>query len=189
MNTDFKYVDQQPDNHKLKELKVWPVSELVTYGFNASDAKMENGGKHLSPKEFHEAMDLENTVMIDVRNFNETVIGKFSHPNLLDPCMRKSTEFPQWVENNMSKLQGKKILMYCTGGIRCERASAFLTQKGLTDINQLEGGIHRYLEAYKEDGGKWIGKNYTFDKRFSHGADKCEVISKCVVCNAPWERY
>lgn len=77
MNTDFKYVDQQPDNHMLKELKVWPVSELVTYGFNASDAKMENGGKHLSPKEFHEAMGLDNTVMIDVRNFNETLIGKF----------------------------------------------------------------------------------------------------------------
>jgi predicted sulfurtransferase len=134
-------------------------------------------------------MGLDNTVMIDVRNFNETTLGKFSHPNLLDPCMRKSTEFPQWVDNNMSKLQGKKILMYCTGGIRCERASAFLTQKGLTDINQLEGGIHRYLEAYQKDGGKWIGKNYTFDKRFSHGADNCEIISKCVICDAPWERY
>ena len=73
-------------------------------------------------------MDLPNTVMIDVRNFNETIIGKFKHPNLLDPCMRKSTEFPQWVKDNRSKLEGKKILMYCTGGIRCERASAYLTQ-------------------------------------------------------------
>lgn len=136
-------------------------------------------------------MELENTVMIDVRNFNESIIGHFNPPasKLLDPCMRKSTEFPGWVDNNMQQLQGKKILMYCTGGIRCERASAYLTQKGLTDINQLEGGIHRYLEQYPLDGGHWIGKNYTFDKRFSHGAKKSEVISKCVVCREPWERY
>ena len=149
------------------------------------------GGNHLSPAEFHKAMELPNTVMIDVRNFNESVIGKFNPPTskLLDPGMRKSTEFPGWVDNNMHQLQGKKILMYCTDGMRCERASAYLAQKGLTDINQLEGGIHRYLESYPLDGGHWIGKNYTFDKRFSHGAQKCDVISKCVICKEPWERY
>lgn len=145
----------------------------------------------MSPKDFHKAMELPNTVMIDVRNFNETIIGKFQPPNIkvLDPCMRRSTEFPAWVSKNMSTLQGKKILMYCTGGIRCERASAYLTQQGLTDINQLEGGIHRYLEEYEEDGGHWKGKNYTFDKRFSHGAKKCDVIATCVMCDVPWERY
>jgi predicted sulfurtransferase len=90
----------------LRELKVWPVGELVTYGFNAYDAQIENGGTHLSPKEFHKAMELPNTVMIDVRNFNETVIGKFNPPNVpvLDPCMRKSTEFPAWVSKNMKNL-------------------------------------------------------------------------------------
>ena len=79
--------------------------------------------------------------------------------------------------------------MYCTGGVRCERASAFVKNKGIEDVYQLEGGIHRYLEAYPEDGGHWIGKNYTFDKRYSHGAEKCEVISACVNCKQPWERY
>ena len=95
-------------------------------------------------------MELPNTVIIDVRNFNETVIGKFNPPGskLLDPCMRKSTEFPAWVDKNLPILKGKKILMYCTGGIRCEKASAFLNGKGLTDINQLEGGIHRYLDEF-----------------------------------------
>ena len=129
--------------------------------------------------------------MIDVRNYNESLIGKFNPPagKLLDPCMRKSTEFPQWVLNNKSQLEGKKILMYCTGGIRCERASAYLKTVGLEDVNQLDGGIHRYLDKYPEDGGHWIGKNYTFDKRFSHGAEKSDVISKCVVCDEPWERY
>ena len=149
------------------------------------------GGNHLTPEGFHKAMELPNTVMIDVRNFNESVIGKFNPPaaKLLDPGMRKSTEFPGWVDHNMHQLKGKKILMYCTGGIRCERASAYLSQKGLTDINQLEGGIHRYLESYPLDGGHWIGKNYTFDKRFSHGAEKSDVIAKCVICKEPWERY
>lgn len=175
----------------LRELKVWPVAELVTYGFGASEGSIHNGGNHLTPKEFHKAMELPNTVMIDVRNFNESVIGKFNPPKsiLFDPKMRKSTEFPKWIDDNMSKLQGKKILMYCTGGIRCERASAFLVERGLQDVNQLEGGIHRYLDEFPEDGGHWIGKNYTFDKRFSHGAKECEVISKCVVCDEPWERY
>jgi predicted sulfurtransferase len=79
--------------------------------------------------------------------------------------------------------------MYCTGGIRCERASSYLKTVGLENVNQLEGGIHRYLDAYPEDGGHWIGQNYTFDKRFSHGAKKCDVVGKCTICNEPWERY
>ena len=77
-------------------MKVWPVAELVTYGFNAYDADIKSGGNHLTPEEFHKAMELDNTVVIDVRNYNESVIGKFNPPKakLLDPCMRKSTEFP-----------------------------------------------------------------------------------------------
>jgi len=79
----------------------------------------------------------DNAVMIDVRNYNESVIGRFDPPGdkVLDPKMRKSTEFPQWVQDHYDQLQGKKVLMYCTGGIRCERASAYLTSIGLKDIN------------------------------------------------------
>ena len=189
--TDFKYVDGLPENHMLKDFKVFPVTEIVTYGFNPSDAPLEKTGVHLPPEEFHKALEDKDVVVIDVRNFNETLIGKFVAPNgeVLDPCMRRSTEFPKWVEKNKSKLKDKKVLMYCTGGVRCERASAFVKNKGIDDVYQLEGGIHRYLEAYPEDGGHWIGKNYTFDKRYSHGATKCEVISSCVNCKLPWERY
>ena len=189
--TDFKYVDDLPDNHKLKDFKVFPVSEIVTYGFSPKDAPLEKTGIHLPPTEFHKALEDKDVVVIDVRNFNETLIGKFVAPNgeVLDPCMRRSTEFPKWVENNKSKLKDKKVLMYCTGGVRCERASAFVKNKGIKNVYQLEGGIHRYLEAYPEDGGHWIGKNYTFDKRFSHGAERGQVISSCVNCKQPWERY
>tara|TARA_B110000285_G_scaffold155028_1_gene172974 strand:+ start:142 stop:369 length:228 start_codon:yes stop_codon:yes gene_type:complete len=75
---------------------VFPVTEIVTYGFSAFDAPVTNGGNHLKPEEFHKAMSDPNSVMIDVRNYNESLIGKFNPPagKLLDPCMRKSTEFP-----------------------------------------------------------------------------------------------
>ena len=86
--------------------------------------------------------------MIDVRNYNESLIGKFAPPGdkVLDPMMRRSTEFPQWVADNKAKLANKKVLMYCTGGVRCERASAYMGSQGIQNIYQLEGGIHRYLE-------------------------------------------
>jgi hypothetical protein len=118
-STDFKYVDFLPDNKFLKGLKVWAVQEIVTYGFQPEDAPLDKSGVHLNPSEFHSALEDPNAVVIDVRNFNETVIGKFSSPvaEVLDPCMRKSTEFPKWVEQNISKLKDKKVLMYCTGKI------------------------------------------------------------------------
>mgnify|MGYP005993616591 CR=1 FL=1 len=104
-----------------------------------------------------------DTVVIDVRNFNETVVGKFAPPSaplessttaegsalpkggakVLDPCMRRSTEFPQWIRDHHDELKDKKVLMYCTAGVRCERASAFLKNEGINNVYQLEGGIHR----------------------------------------------
>ena len=191
----------------------------MTYGFDPKLAPLEMTGNHLTPQQFHDAMADPRSVVIDVRNFNETLIGKFAPPGtpslsssssssantgngkhktaddilsnekVLDPLMRRSTEFPEWVEKNKHKLKGKKVLMYCTGGVRCERASAYVRNIGIEDVSQLEGGIHRYLEAFPEDGGYWVGKNYTFDKRFSHGAKSCDVISVCVHCSQPWERY
>jgi len=189
---DFKFVDGLPLSQMLKGIKCWPVSEIVTYGVDPKDAPLNAGGTHLSPQSFHLALQDENSVAIDVRNVNETAIGRFapeSGAQVLDPQMRRSTEFPDWVARNREQLEGKKILMYCTGGVRCERASAFMGNQGIKNIFQLEGGIHRYLEEYKSNGGHWIGKNYTFDRRFSHGADNAEVISSCVACGERWDRY
>jgi len=190
-STDFKYVDGQSDNKRLKELKVWPVTEIVTYGFDPADAPLNLRGTHLKPREFHKAMEDPNAIMIDVRNFNESLIGRFAPPAcpVLDPQMRRSTEFPEWVENHKKDLEGKKVLMYCTAGVRCERASAFMRNKGVQNVFQLDGGIHRYLDEFPQDGGYWVGKNYTFDKRFSHGATVSQVVSSCVVCAQPWDRY
>ena len=188
---DFKYVDGLPRNQMLKGIKCWPVAEIVTYGFDARNAPLDKGGTHLAPADFHRALEDPDAVVIDVRNYNESLIGKFAPPGdkVLDPMMRRSTEFPKWVADNRHKLEDKKVLMYCTGGVRCERASAYMGSQGIKNIFQLDGGIHRYLEEFQSDGGHWVGKNYTFDKRFSHGADNARVISACVHCGDPWDRY
>jgi len=159
----------------------------------------------------------DNTVVIDVRNHYETILGRFNGQMVtkkadegkgnqkvlndekkisvtkkngaeyIDPLMRKSTDFPEWLSKpeTKEKLQGKNVLMYCTGGVRCERASAYLRKQMASQVNgvyQLQGGIERYLKAFP-DGGFWRGKNFVFDKREAISVDNVEgdggVIRRC----------
>ena len=189
-HTNFKFVDGLPASQRLNGLKVFPVTEIVTYGFDPKEAPLDMRGQHLSPQEFHTALEGKNTICLDVRNFNESLIGKFVPPGdipvtgapgvVTDMLMRRSTDFPKWVARNRHRIEGKKVLLYCTAGVRCERASAFLRNKGIDDVYQLDGGVHRYLEHFKEGGGHWKGKNYTFDKRYAHGADNVSVETMVV---------
>jgi predicted sulfurtransferase len=110
---------------------------------------------------------------------------------MIDPMMRKSTEFPVWLDKPETKemLRGKQVLMYCTGGVRCERASALLKQKmeteedtkelGIKGVYQLQGGIDKYFKQYPE-GGLWKGKNYVFDKRFAHAPPAVEAVGQTI---------
>lgn len=135
---------------------------------------------------------------------------------LLIPDMRKSTDFPAWIEKEETKekLAGKNVLMYCTGGVRCERASALLKTKygsSIQDIYQLKGGIEKYLQEYS-DGGYWEGKNFVFDKREAIGVgckdgvggillpkktkknktstlEDQNILGVCCACSIPWDRY
>ncbi|KAJ3272578.1 hypothetical protein HDV01_005421 [Terramyces sp. JEL0728] len=162
--TDFKLTDDLPKGQAFPALKVFPVTEIVNYGLAEKQPSLKNGGVHLNAVDYHKKMEEANTVIIDVRNTYEAVIGnlffilgRFNPPEggaeYIDPKMRVSTEFPEWVDKMKPKLQGKQIMMFCTGGIRCERASALLREKGLDNIYQMQGGIHRYLEHFNEDGG------------------------------------
>ena len=193
-SVDFKFVDGLPANKAFRELKVMPVHELVTYGFGRGQAPAGAGSEHVSPAKWNELAATPGAVIIDVRNANETAIGRFAPPpggaKMLDPRMRRSTEFPDWVDRHLPDLAAApKVLMYCTAGIRCERASALLRQRGLDNVVQLEGGIHRYLDAFPEDGGIWAGLNYVFDKRYAHGAARHDIVSTCGLCDKPWARY
>ena len=180
--TDFKISDDEPEHALFKRLTIKHTEELVAYGLGGARAPSlkQNGARHVDADEYHRMMEDPDAVVIDVRNAYETDIGRMVPPEggakLIDPKMRNSREFPKWLNSDTAKeqLKGKKVLMYCTGGIRCERASALLHQieKASEDfstrgISMVQGGIDRYLKTFP-DGGHWRGKNYLFDRREEH---------------------
>mmetsp|Transcript_11120 Transcript_11120/g.12730 ORF Transcript_11120/g.12730 Transcript_11120/m.12730 type:complete len:456 (+) Transcript_11120:127-1494(+) len=118
------------------------------------------GGIHLEPKEFgnivKKSQESDDYVVIDTRNHYETVVGKFK--GAVDPKLRCFAQFPHWLEANYDKIKGKKVGLYCTGGIRCEKASAYVKSLGIADeVYQLKGGIHSYLEEFSPNAGKEKG--------------------------------
>ncbi|MCO5569358.1 hypothetical protein L7F22_023070 [Adiantum nelumboides] len=132
-------------------------------------------------------------VILDVRNIYETRIGKFVPPegvDFLDPQIRQYSDLPQWIDSNAEILQNKNILMYCTGGVRCEMASGYLKMKGegFQNVFQLSGGIQRYLEAFP-DGGFFKGKNFVFDHRIAVPSSCPEVLGRCLHCGVLWDDY
>jgi len=147
-----------PQDRSFKDLKVLPVKELVFYGVNNEESlnDVTDDIHHLCPQDFHQKLESKNKdiVVIDVRNAYESVIGRFSGQiktggaKLIDPMMRKSTDFPKWLEKDSTKedLKNKEVLMYCTGGVRCEKASALLRREmgdSVKGIYQLQGGIEK----------------------------------------------
>ena len=129
-------------------------------------------GKHLTATEWHEELkkDDDSMVLLDVRNFYETRVGHFRYgadKKALDPMTRSFSEFKNFVEKEGDSLKDKKVLMYCTGGVRCERASQFMRYKGIDNVFQLYGGIHRYQEEYPD--GFFKGKNFVYDPRVAVG--------------------
>jgi predicted sulfurtransferase len=173
-NTEFKFTDNLPEGQRFPKLNVFQVEEIVNYGLAGSKAPAisQYGGCHLEPSDYHKKMAEKDTVIIDVRNHYEANIGRFEPPpegaKWLDPMMRKSTEFPLWLDKPETKemLRGKQVLMYCTGGIRCERASALLRQKidteedtkelGIKGVFQLQGGVDKYFKDFPEGGKSFL---------------------------------
>mmetsp|Transcript_4121 Transcript_4121/g.6771 ORF Transcript_4121/g.6771 Transcript_4121/m.6771 type:complete len:579 (-) Transcript_4121:341-2077(-) len=205
-DTHFKFIDDLHVNMAFKDLSVFPVTELVTYGLGGEKAPPLSGtATHLLAEAYHKKMQEPNTVIIDVRNAYESAIGHFVPPatgaQLIDPCMRQSTDFPSWLaaEATQKQLEGKQVLMYCTGGVRCERASALLSKElgsRVAGVFQLQGGVEQYLLDHPGDGGFWKGKNFTFDKRNAISAygqsdnqGNAEVMGECAACGVAWDRY
>jgi len=208
--TDFKLQDGVPGKHKFRTFTLRKVEELVGYGLENVKAPSLNrhSGKHLEAPDYHKQMQQKDTVIIDVRNAYESDIGHFQPPKggatLLDPKMRTSQDFPNWLNAPETKeqLKDKTVMMYCTGGIRCERATALLNQITeaeedfqTKDVVMVRGGIERYLKTFPQ-GGFWKGKNYLFDKRMeqvpSHKAEEslqADVESVCCVCHTPHAQY
>ncbi|CAH0478614.1 unnamed protein product [Peronospora belbahrii] len=123
------------------------------------------------------------TVVLNVCAHKEFLVGHFE--NALDPKVRNFSEYYAFLQNRVDEMKDKKVLMYCTGGIRCEKASNFLRNQGVDDVHQLKDGIHKYLEVY-QDGGFFRGKNFVFDKRVLMGA---EHSSTCIECQTPYDEF
>jgi UPF0176 protein len=166
-------------------LRVVVRDEIVTFkkGVDISKAAPYIDGNELD--NLYSSDD--NFVIIDGRNEYEARIGKFK--NAIVPDIEAFRDFPEWFEANRSQFEGKKIVTYCTGGIRCEKLSAYLVEKGLKDVYQLHGGIHKYGE---ETGGKnFDGTMYVFDNRIHVNVNTVDptIISECEHCGVKVARY
>ena len=155
-------------------------NEIVAYNLSEKEYNMKNVGKHLDYKEFNKSID-DGAIVLDMRNYYEGEIGKFE--NAIIPDVERSKELLPEVKKLLDKHKNDKILLYCTGGIRCEKASSYLIHHGFSDVNQLNGGIIQYANDIKENSvkSKFIGKNFVFDDRMSEFVTE-DVIGKCHIC-------
>ena len=148
-------------------MKVSLKREIVTLGVPDVHAATE-AGTYVSPQDWNQLIDDPDVAVVDVRNDYEVAIGTFQ--GAIDPLTRSFSEFPQWVERNEALLRGKsKVAMFCTGGIRCEKSTAYLRQLGFENVYHLEGGILKYLETVDAKDSRWQGDCFVFDERVSVG--------------------
>ncbi|HMT29413.1 MAG TPA: rhodanese-related sulfurtransferase [Bacteroidia bacterium] len=171
----------EDDGKSFYKLIVRLRNKIVADGLDDHTFDVTNVGNHLSAAEFNQAMDDPNTIVIDMRNHYESEIGHFANAILPDTDTFRET-LPVSIEQ-VKEHKDKKILLYCTGGIRCEKASAYFKHQGFQDVNQLLGGIIDYHRQVKAEGleSKFIGKNFVFDDRLGERISD-EIISKCHQC-------
>jgi UPF0176 protein len=143
---------------------------------------MRKFGKHLTASEYNIALDRKDSTVVDMRNYYESEIGRFE--NAIIPDVETSKELLPKVKNLLKGKENKKILLYCTGGIRCEKASSYLIKSGFKDVSQLQGGIIQYANDIKcnDMKSKFRGKNFVFDDRLGERITD-DVLSNCHICN------
>ncbi|MDQ3109682.1 MAG: rhodanese-related sulfurtransferase [Bacteroidota bacterium] len=154
---------------------------IVADGLPDDAFDVTNVGNHLNASEFNKAMEEPGTIVVDMRNHYESEVGHFQ--NAILPHADTFKEELPMVAEQLKGNEDKKILMYCTGGIRCEKASAFLKHHGFKDVNQLYGGIIEYAKEIKQKGieSKFSGKNFVFDERLGERITE-DIISECHQC-------
>jgi UPF0176 protein len=191
-DTVFKWSEGGRDNFPRLSVKVKP--ELVAFDVTSEiqvDAKgVVDGGTHLSPKEVNSLVEEygDDVVFFDGRNQYEAAVGRFK--NAVVPDTRTSRDFKRELDSGKyDNLKNKKVISYCTGGVRCEMLSAMMKHRGFKDVYQIDGGIVKYGEAYGDD-GLWEGNLYVFDGRMGlNFSNHAKTIGRCVHCNSPTSNY
>ena len=173
--------------HQFPKLTVKIRNEIVVLGEKVTQEEVIKYKKEFTPEEFKKILDegkADDYIILDMRNDYEYRLGHFK--GAIPAGTVNFREVPQLLERYRSKANGKKIIWYCTGGIRCEKASAYLRQKGFKNVYQLHGGIIKYIEKHPEFG--FDGHCYVFDKRISVKAND-NIISECEHCGVKTARY
>ena len=177
------------DNGKsFYKLTIRVRDKIVADGLDDKNFDVTNKGKHLKAEEFNILADGPETIIVDMRNHYESEVGHFQ--NAILPDVETFREALPVVEKILEDKKDKNIIMYCTGGIRCEKASAYYKHKGFKNVYQVEGGIIEYARRAKELGieNKFIGKNFVFDERLGEKISE-DIISKCHQCGAPCDTH
>ena len=171
----------------FRRFKARRKKEIVTIGVGSVDPRA-SVGTYVEPEDWNAVVDDPDTLVIDTRNSYETSIGSFE--GAIDPGTESFREFPQWAETTLRPLMeqngSKRIAMFCTGGIRCEKASSYLQQEGFGEVHHLRGGILKYLEQVPEEQSRWQGECFVFDQRvaLNHRLEPGEH-GLCHACGLP----
>ncbi|MEC6747796.1 rhodanese-related sulfurtransferase [Marinilactibacillus sp. XAAS-LB27] len=195
MRSDSRFEDtmfkiDEADGHSFKKMHVRYRPEIVSLDLGEDDLNPnELTGAYLEPQEFRAALEDENTIVLDARNDYEFDLGHFR--GAIRPDIKSFRELPEWIKENKEKFMDKKVVTYCTGGVRCEKFSGWLLKEGFKDVAQLHGGIHNYGTNPETQGELWDGKMYVFDERISVEINRKEktVIARDWFDNTPCERY
>jgi len=177
----------EQDNKSFLKLKIKVRDKIVADGLNDSTFDVTDKGMHVNAEEFNALIDDERTLLVDMRNHYESEIGHFQ--NAITPDVDTFRDSLPIIENDLKiHKEDKNLVMYCTGGIRCEKASAYFKHKGFKNVYQLEGGIIEYARQVKAKDleNKFIGKNFVFDDRRSEKISEA-VIARCHQCGRPFD--
>jgi len=175
----FSYSKKIP----FKRLKVKLKKEIVTMGLTEIDPT-HSAGTYVKPKDWNELINDPDVVLIDTRNNYEYEIGSFK--GAINPNTETFREFPSFTKNTLEQYRDKKIAMFCTGGIRCEKSTAYLKSEGFKNVFHLQGGILKYLEEVNEDESLWEGECFVFDDRVAvkHNLEQGQY-DQCHACRFP----
>ena len=164
-------------------MKVRLKKEIVALGVEGV-SPTKQVGQYVRPEDWNDLISDPNTIIIDTRNDYEVDIGTFK--NAINPNTKTFREFPDYVDKNLDPAKHKKIAMFCTGGIRCEKATSLMLQKGFNEVYHLQGGILKYLEKVPENDSLWSGECFVFDQRVAvkHGLIEGDY-DQCYACRHP----
>lgn len=164
--TDLEWKESTARSAPFGKLKVRLKREIVTMGQPDVDP-MQGTGHYVAPADWNALIEQPDVAVIDTRNDYEVAIGTFD--GAVDPRTASFGEFPEWWEKNRDRFAGKKIAMFCTGGIRCEKSTNYLLGQGVEEVFHLKGGILKYLEDVPQEQSRWQGDCFVFDNRVSVG--------------------